>query len=191
MQASSQSAILSQTCTFDAELCGQNIFKSGLKCWRGFINPYSQRTLITLIIYSYNVISQAPKILSQIVPRRVFFWTPTWPWERRSETPALRAPAQRQLPAQRLGHPHPVQLASTCPRWRLMLLHILFILFCVISFVNAHFQHSTFPFSQHIASKIPVCSRDYQKHVGMKSPDYSRRPSLYNNSSNYHLMQQY
>ena len=67
-----------------------------------------------------------------------------------------------------------------------MLLHIPFTLFCVISFVNANFQHSTFPFSQHIASKIPVCSRDYQKHVGMKSPDYSRRPSLYNNSSNYH-----
>ena len=32
MPASSQSAILSQTCTFDAELCGQNTFKSGLKC---------------------------------------------------------------------------------------------------------------------------------------------------------------
>ena len=102
----------------------------------------------------------------------------------------LWAPAQRKH-AQHLGHPHLVQLASTSPRWRFMLLHSPFILFCVISFVNAHFQHSTFPFSQHIASKIPVCSRDYQKHVGMKSPDYSRRPSLYNNSSNYHLMQQY
>ena len=105
------------------------------------------------------------------------------------KTPALWAPAQRKH-AQHLGHPHLVQLASTSPRWIFMLLHIPFILFCVISFVNAHFQHSTFPFSQHIASKIPVCSRDYQKHVGMKSPDYSRCPSLYNNSSNYHLIQQ-
>ena len=82
MPASSQSAILSQTCTFDAELCGQNTFKSGLKCWRGFINPYSLRTLITLIIYSYNVISQAAGILSpprsSSFSRRVFFWTPTW-----------------------------------------------------------------------------------------------------------------
>ena len=105
------------------------------------------------------------------------------------ETPALWAPAQRKH-AQHLWHPHLVRLAWTSPRWRFMLLRIPFILFCVISFVNAHFQHSTFPFSQHIASKIPVCSRDYQKHVGMKSPDYSRRPSLYNNSSNYHLIQQ-
>ena len=83
--ASSQSAILSQTCTFDAELCGQNIFKSGLKCWRGFINPYSQRTLITLIISSYNVISQAARTLSpprsSSFSRRACFWTPTWLWE--------------------------------------------------------------------------------------------------------------
>ena len=185
--ATSQSAILSKTCTFDAELYGQQTFKSGLKCWSGFINPYSQRTLITLIISSYNVISQTVRILSpprsSSFSRRVFFWTLTWLWECRSETPALWAPAQRKH-AQHLGHPHLVRLASTSPRWRFMLLHIPFTLFCVISFVNANFQHSTFPFSQHIASKIPVCSSDYQKHVGMKSPDYSRRPSLNYNSSN-------